>query len=181
MPCCECRIFFNFSNKPGLLWCLDSAICRELSKISCYTTSGPILITKTDASFFYSYLYTINQFLFSVVACSLYTKFQFVWLSLILCFHSGNVQRAIPPWLDRVLPFWQRHTHQESECLGCAQRRQSREPEWVDVARRSNLGLGPNHETLPPAERESKQTSITDKRFRTSYNNKPHTNIRHHQ
>lgn len=130
-------------------------------------------------SSFYSYLYTINQFLFSVVACSLYTKFQFVWLSLILCFHSGNVQRAIPPWLDRVLPFWQRHTHQESECLGCAQRRQSREPEWVDVTRQSNLGLGPNHETLPPAERESKQTSITDKRFRTSYNNKPHTNIRH--
>lgn len=99
---------------------------------------------------------------------------------------SGNVQRAIPPWLDRVFPLRQRHTHQESECLGCAQWRQSREPEWVDVARQPNPGRGPNHETLPPAERESKQTTLTDQRFRTSYDNKPHTNtinrkrVRHH-
>lgn len=113
---------------------------------------------------------------FFMARSQLLFPFRFVLFSLFLCFHSGNVQRAIPPWLDRVLPLRQRHTHQESECLGCAQRRQSREPEWVDVARQPNPGLGPNHETLPPAERESKQTSLTDQRFRTSYDNKPHKN-----
>lgn len=36
--------------------------------------------------------------------------------------------------------------------------------------------LGPNHETLPPAEHEYKQTHLTDQRSWTSYDNKPHTN-----
>lgn len=83
---------------------------------------------------------------------------------LYLCFHSGNVQRAIPPRLDRVLPFRQRHAHQEQERLGRAQRRQDREPERVDVARRFELRPGAEPRiTLPPAERESKLTPITDK------------------
>lgn len=71
-----------------------------------------------------------------------------VWIALFLCFRSGDVQRAIPPRLDRVLPLWQRHAHQEPERLGNAQRGQSREPEWVDVARRPSPGLGSNHENL---------------------------------
>lgn len=72
----------------------------------------------------------------------------FVWIALFLCFHSGDVQRAVPPRLDRVLPLWQRHAHQEPERLGNAQRGQSREPERVDVARRPSPGLGSNHENL---------------------------------
>lgn len=100
---------------------------------------------------------------------------------LYLCFHSGNVQRAIPPRLDRVLPFRQRHAHQEQERLGRAQRRQDREPERVDVARRFELRPGAEPRiTLPPAERESKLTPITDKRFRTSYNNKNKTTTHTH-
>lgn len=71
-----------------------------------------------------------------------------VWIALFLCFRSGDVQRAVPPRLDRVLPLWQRHAHQEPERLGNAQWGQSREPERVDVARRLSPGLGPNHENL---------------------------------
>lgn len=64
-----------------------------------------------------------------------------------LCLRSGDVQRAIPPRLDGVLPLRQRHAHQEPERLGDAQRGQSRQPERVDVAEPSP-GPGWNRENL---------------------------------
>lgn len=54
-----------FSNKPGLLWGLDSAVCRELSKVSSHTIIGPIQIIRTKSSYinfffkFYSYIVKI--------------------------------------------------------------------------------------------------------------------------
>lgn len=74
-------------------------------------------------------------------------------------FHSGDVQRAIPPRTNGVLPLRQRHAHQESERLGDAQRGQSREPERVDVARRPSPGPG-----VEPREKPYLQQSVNPSR-----------------
>lgn len=152
---------FLVQHQCDLLWALDSAVWIKCHSEHTNRINLPTCIL----------LITIIGFCW----CFFSNLYPFV-----LCFYSGNVQRAIPSWLDGVLPLWQWYTHQESECLSCAQWRQSREPEWVDVARQPHPGLGLNHETLPPAERESKQTSLFDQRFRTSYDHiSPYTTHKH--
>lgn len=132
--------FFSYTSAPSrsAVSSLQGNIC-EISLYYHRTCSNnqnrePLIYTHfiAIATLQYKYKYKVFFFIF-VVVCLI--KSQFVWFILLSCFHSGHVQRTIPAWLDRVLPLRQRHTHQESECLGRAQRRQSREPEWVDVAR----------------------------------------------